>query len=167
MTPPGTTMTSPSPSSATPEPSPDTPLVGLAGDVAAWQEVLAAENAVIWSYGLVGATEGLAEPAADALIAHRERRAGCLEVVTAIGAEPVTSAPAYRVDKPETVGAGRRLAADLERSASVAYLSLTASADRATRLLAARWLRESAIMQARWSGEVPPMPGFDSGVPVG
>lgn len=135
------------------------------GDTALWQDTLATEHAVIWSYGLVGATGDLADPASRALAAHRERRATCLEVIADLGVDPVTAAPAYEVPKPTTTGAGRQLGAQVESTAAPSYLALSASADRWTRLLASRWLRESAVTSALWTGVVPAMPGFDTEVP--
>jgi hypothetical protein len=116
---------------------------------------------VIWSYGLVGATDGLADAAEAELVVHRARRATCIDAIVADGARPVASAPAYNVKKPATESAARRLAADLEAGAATAYVSLAGAADRRTRLLAAAWLRQSSIAQTRWDGTIPALPGFD------
>lgn len=132
----------------------------MTAEVEVWQGALATEHAVIWAYGLVGATDDLAGTAEAALTVHRAHRATCIDVLTGLGADPVPSAPAYDVGMPTGPAAGRDLAATLEQSASVAYASLAGSDDRDTRLLAARWLRESAIMQIRWDGQIPPLPGL-------
>ena len=139
----------------------DEPADESAAGVALWQATLAAEHAVIWALGLVGATGDLAGPADVALTSHRQRRSVCLDVISDLGAEPVVSAAAYEVDKPKGTAAARTLAGQLEAGAAVAYLGLTSSPDRATRLLGARWLREAAVAQQRWTGAVPPLPGFD------
>jgi len=131
------------------------------GDVALWQDTLACEHAVIWSYGLVGATDDLAAPADAALAVHRRRRATCVQAVADLGAEPVAAAAAYDVAKPQGADSARTLAGDLEGAASVAYLTLSSSTDREVRLLAAQWLRESAIAETRWTGAIPALPGFD------
>ena len=134
----------------------------MTDDVELWQRTLAVEHAVIWSYGLVGATPGLAEPTEAALGAHRSRRTDCVEAIVDLGDEPVASAPSYDVDKPPSTSAARQLATDLELSASAAYASLAGAADRRSRLRAAQWLRESAIMQTKWSGAVPALPGLET-----
>jgi hypothetical protein len=130
-------------------------------DVDLWQRSLATEHAVIWSYGLIGATGDLADAAESELAVHRTRRAACIEAVVAIGAEPVASAPAYDVKKPANDEAARRLAVTLEEGATAAYAALAGASDRLTRLRAASWLRESAIAQTRWDGHIPALPGFD------
>ncbi len=134
----------------------------MTDDVELWQRTLAVEHAVIWSYGLVGATSGLAEPAEAALSVHRSRRTDCIEAIVDLGGEPVASAPSYDVDKPPSTSAARQLATDFEDSASAAYASLAGAADRRSRLRAAQWLRVSAIMQTQWSGRVPALPGLET-----
>ena len=136
--------------------------LGASDDTALWQDTLAAEHAVIWSYGLVGATGDLAASADSALASHRQRRAICLEVIADLGAEAVTSAPSYDEPRPRNTDAARQLAGRLESVASAAYLALSSSADRSTRLLASRWLRESAVTSALWTGRAPALPGFDA-----
>jgi hypothetical protein len=133
----------------------------VTADLELWQEVLAAEHAAIWGYGLVGATPPLAPPAQLALQAHRERRSRCVDVVVALGGEPVASAPAYQLEPPASAEQARELAAELEESCLITYAALAGADERASRLQAARWMRESAISQWRWVGEVPALPGFD------
>ncbi len=130
-------------------------------DLALWQQTLATEHATIWAYGLVGATPSLAVPADAALRVHRDRRARCVDQVVALGGEPVASAPAYDVVAPPSSAAARKLAASLEDSCTVAYAALTGANDRAARLLAAQWLRESAIALWGWDGELPALPGLE------
>ncbi len=133
----------------------------MSDDLALWQQTLATEHSSIWAYGLVGATPPLAVPADAALRVHRDRRARCVDEVVALGGEPVASAPAYDVVSPPTAAAARRLAAGLEQGSSVAYAALAGAGDRAARLLAAQWLRESAIAIWGWDGEPPVLPGLE------
>lgn len=133
----------------------------MSDDLERWQQTLAAEHGAIWAYGLVGATPPLAAAADAALETHRSRRARCVDAVVALGGEPVTSAVAYEVERPQGAEAGRRLAADLERRCSVAYAALSAADVRRTRLQAAQWLRESAVAAWAWDGEVPVLPGLE------
>jgi hypothetical protein len=129
-------------------------------EITLWQNTLATEHAVIWTYGLVGATGDLADAAEAELQTHRARRASCIDAVTALGGEPVASAPAYDVSMPQTESAARRLAVTLEVSATADYVALASSAEVGTRLQAASWLRESAVAQTRWGGAIPTLPGF-------
>jgi hypothetical protein len=130
-------------------------------DVARWQEALASEHAAIWGYGLVGATSPLAPVAQRGLSTHRDRRSRCIDAVVALGGEPVASAPAYQLDRPENADQARALAAELEKGCIVSYAALAGADDRSSRVQAARWMRESTISQWWWSGVVPPLPGFD------
>jgi sugar phosphate isomerase/epimerase len=133
----------------------------MTGDLQAWQDVLAAEHAALWGYGLVGATPPLAPPAQQAQRAHRERRTRCIDAVVALGGEPVASAAAYQIEPPDDATDAREVAAQLEEACQAAYAALAGAEDRASRLRATRWLRESAISQWRWSGAVPTFPGLD------
>lgn len=129
-------------------------------DVTLWQQVLAGEHAAIWAYGLVGATAQLAPTGDAALRTHRARRTRCSDEVLALGGQPVTSAPAYDVARPANEADARTLAADLEQGCAVGYAALAGADDRRARLVAARWLRESAIDAWQWDGEVPVLPGL-------
>ena len=133
----------------------------MSDDLTPWQGALAAEHSTIWTYGLVGATPPLAAPAGAAIAVHRDRRTRCADAVAALGGDPVASAPAYAVVAPPNEAAARKLAADLEMSCTLAYAALAAAGDRSARLLAAQWLRESAIAIWGWDGGLPPLPGLE------
>jgi hypothetical protein len=133
----------------------------MTDDLTLWQQTLAAEHSAIWTYGLVGATPPLAVPADVAVTTHRDRRTRCVDEIVALGGDPVTSPPAYDVVAPPNEAAARKLAADLEASCTLAYAALAAAADRSARLLAAQWLRQSAIAIWGWDGEVPALPGLE------
>lgn len=132
----------------------------MTDDLTLWQDALAAEHAAIYGYGLVGAAEGMAEKAADALAIHRVRRSTCLDAVTARGGTPVSSAPAYRIEMPADADEAAGTAAALEAGCWPAYLALAGSTDRRARLTGAGWLRESAVRAQAWAGTVAPLPGF-------
>jgi hypothetical protein len=134
---------------------------GSTDQVNLWQNTLATEHAVIWSYGLIGATDNLADAADAELQVHRARRNDCIAAVADLGADPVASAAAYDVKKPSGEPAARRLAANLESDATAVYAALAGSSDRRARLVAAQWLRGSAIAQTRWNDAVPALPGFE------
>ncbi|MCZ3386303.1 MAG: ferritin-like domain-containing protein [Actinomycetia bacterium] len=126
-----------------------------------WQQTLAAEHAAIWVYGLVGATTSMALPAEAALRVHRERRTRCVDEVVALGGQPNTSAPAYDVAAPTNPTEASDLAATVEQSCTVVYAALAGAAGKGSRLLAAQWLRESAIAMWGWDGELPVLPGLE------
>ena len=134
---------------------------GPVSSIDVWQQVLAAEHAAIWGYGLVGATEPLAAPAERALAAHRDRRLRCQTEVRAAGGDPVVAAVAYDIAQPANAGAARALAAELEASCQVAYSHLTASPSTGDRVIGARWLRESAVTSWAWAGDLEPLPGLE------
>jgi hypothetical protein len=133
----------------------------MSDDLALWQQTLAAEHSAIWTYGLVGATPPLAAPADVAIRTHRDRRTRCADAVVALGGDPVASAPAYDVAAPPNEAGARKLAADIEAICTLAYAALAAAGDRSARLLAAQWLRESAIAIWSWDGELPALPGLE------
>ncbi len=133
----------------------------MSSDLAIWQQTLAVEHSTIWAYGLVGATPPMAVPARAAIGVHRDRRTRCADEVVALGGDPVTSAPAYDVIAPADEAGARKLAATLEENCTLAYVALSAASDRSARLLAAQWLRGSAIAIWGWDGELPALPGLE------
>jgi hypothetical protein len=134
----------------------------MSDDLTLWQQVLGAEHAAIYGYGLVGATNDLAEAAASALVVHRQRRSVCLDAVVALGGTPEESAPAYDIDRPADTEQARGTAAALEAACWPAYVALAGSDDRRTRLTGAGWLRESTVRAQAWDGSVAPLPGLDT-----
>jgi hypothetical protein len=142
-------------------PSPSTSVGGGDAEAELWQHTLATEHAVIWGFGVLGAVPGFADAAEAELRVHRERRITCVDAIVELDRDPVPSAPAYDVPRPSDVAAARRLGADLDAAASAAYAGLAGATARSTRLLAARWLRESAIAQTAWDGVIPGLPGLE------
>jgi hypothetical protein len=111
---------------------------------------------------MVGAAGDLAAAAETELQTHRARRSACIDAVTALGGQPVASAPAYDVKNPSNESAARRLAVDLEAESTAVYAALAGSTDRHTRLRAAGWLRESTVAQTLWGDQIPALPGFEN-----
>jgi hypothetical protein len=142
-------------------PTPSTTLGSGNSDLERWQHTLATEHAVIWGFGVLGAVPGFAVAAEAALRVHRERRATCVDAIAGLNGDPVPSAPAYDVSRPANAAAARRLGADLDAASSASYAGLAGATQRDTRLLAARWLRESAIAQTAWDGVIPALPGLE------
>ena len=139
----------------------------MSSDVALWQQVLAAEHAAIWGFGLVGATQPLALPAAAELDDHRSRRTRCADAIVALNAEPVSSAVAYDISKPRSTQEAQDLAADLDEACTVAYAALAGADQRIARLQASTWLRETTIAIWAWSDDVLALPGIDQNSQTG
>jgi hypothetical protein len=78
--------------------------------VQAFQQVLSAEHAAIWTYGLVSAflPAEFKKSAAEGTAEHVKRRDFCARVLTAAGATPVTAEPAYVPPKPVTDAASAK-----------------------------------------------------------
>lgn len=129
----------------------------------ALQGALAAEHAVIWGYGVVGAvaTGDLLGRVRVAQEAHRTRREETLASLRALGEVPVEPEASYELPfDVRDVPAGLRLAAQLEDGCAAAWryvLGQTDDADlRATALAAlvacavqaVRWRREAGVSPA-------------------
>lgn len=129
----------------------------------ALQAALAAEQAVIYGYGVVGAhLAATAESYASArLTEHMLRRDKLIALVTAAGAKPVTARVAYQL--PFDVSNAKTaalLGAHLEEGANGAYWDLIAAApaNSATRALVIGWLTDSAVAADHW-GAPQALPG--------
>ena len=142
-------MTSPSPSTGT-------------GQVPALQTALAAEHAVIWGYGVVGAHAG------EALVArvraadeeHRTRRDATVALVTRYGGTPVPTEPAYALPFPVTDrSSALRLAVHLEEGAAAAWrYAVAATDDVEVRRTALTALSDAAVQATRWRLALPTSP---------
>lgn len=135
------------------------------------QEVLAAEHAVIYGYGVVGAhLRGAARRrAAGELARHRSQRDALAVQLWELGADPVQTAPAYELPRPVTSSDGARdLAALLESRLAAVWADavLTLPARQAakdtvrSRDQAVAGLRAAAVAAALWRGESVPFPGL-------
>jgi hypothetical protein len=133
-------------------------------ELAALREALAAEQAVVWGYGVVGAhLRGKDRRLAAArLVSHENLRDRIAGLITTSGAVPPPPQPAYRLPFAVTDAAtARRLAGHLEAGAAGAAWDLTAaSASRsAARELAVGWLTDAALAAALWGSGLPALPG--------
>lgn len=125
--------------------------------VLALQDALAAEHAAVWVYGLVRAflpgayTRGLDAGAAD----HRDRRDACERVLTAAGATPRPSEPAYVPPEPVTDedSAGKVVVAAETDAARAWHGVLERTDDAGLRTLAMRALTGSATRCTSWRAE--------------
>ncbi|GGT41860.1 ferritin-like domain-containing protein [Streptomyces chromofuscus] len=133
------------------------------GELRALQAALAAEHAVVYGYGVVGARIGEKRrtEARAAYDAHRARRDALAREVRALGAEPVAAAAGYALPFQVTDGeTAVRLAAELEDRVAGVYSDLVRAADGGRRGLAAAALREAAVRAVRWRGRSVAFPGL-------
>jgi hypothetical protein len=136
--------------------------------VGALQAALAAEHAAVYGYGVAGAhLSGARQRAAarDWRI-HEASRDALAAMITALGAQPVAAAAAYRL--PFRVSSSRAavaLAAYLEDRVATAYLGVVALSDTRLRLFGARALESAALRAAGWRGRTLAFPGLEAPAP--
>jgi hypothetical protein len=141
---------------------------GRAAAVGALQAALAAEHAAVYGYGVAGAhLSGARQRAAarDWQI-HQASRDALAAMITALGAQPVAAAAAYRL--PFRVSTGRAavmLAAFLEDRVAAAYLGVVALSEARLRLFGARALESAALRATGWRGQTLAFPGLEAPAP--
>jgi hypothetical protein len=133
-------------------------------ELAALKSALAAEQAVVYGYGAVGAhLSGAPRRYAMArLTMHQARRDEISALITASGAVPPGGLPAYRLPFPvEDPASARRLAGSLEDGAAGAAWDLAAATGSrsSARRLAVGWLADAAVAASRWGASTAPLPG--------
>ena len=161
-TPTGTGTGTPGPTpSPTPSPMPS-PTPSGTGQVQALQTGLAAEHAVIWGYGVVGAHAGdaLLAQVRDADDAHRTLRDDTIALVARYGGDPVATEPEYALPFPVTDrGSALRLAVHLEEGAAAAWrYAVAATDDVEVRRSALVALSDAAVRATRWRLALPTTP---------
>ncbi|MGA6164739.1 ferritin-like domain-containing protein [Amycolatopsis magusensis] len=127
------------------------------------QGALAAEHAAVWVYSLVTAflPNDFRSGTENGALAHRDRRDACERLLTAAGADPVSTEPAYLPPKPVTDSkSAMALVATAEADAAAAWRGvLERTDDTALRTIALRALVGSATRGTAWrkeAGEQPP-----------
>lgn len=130
------------------------------------QAALAAEHAVVWGYGVVGGKVGepLLPAVREADAVHRARRDLLLPAVRRLGADPVTTEPAYELPFPVTdQRTALRLAAHLEEGAARAWRYAVVATDAATiRRTALAALTDAAVRATGWRLRVPGTPATEA-----
>jgi hypothetical protein len=139
-----------------------------AAAVAALQAALAAEHAAVYGYGVAGAhlSGARRRAAAQDWQIHEASRDALAAMITALGAQPVAAAAAYRL--PFRVNSGRAavsLAAFLEDRVATAYLGVVALSEARLRLFGARALESAALRAAGWRGTTLAFPGLEAPAP--
>ena len=133
----------------------------------ALRAALAAEQAVVYGYGVLGAQlSGKSEKyAAQRLTIHQQLRDQLASAITGLGVVAPPAQPAYRLPFPVTdADSARRLAAQLESGATGAAwdLAAAATAGSGSRALAVGWLTDSAVAAVVWGAMPTALPGRPS-----
>ncbi len=155
-----------------------TPAAGTAGATArvtgthaavrALQAALTAEHAAIYGYGVAGAhlTGARQKAAASDWAVHEAARDTLAAMITALGAQPVAAATAYRLPFPvRGEQAAITLAAYLEDRVTTAYLGLVALGDARLRAFGARAAQSAALRATSWRGRTLAFPGLEVPAP--
>ncbi|MBN6037864.1 ferritin-like domain-containing protein [Amycolatopsis sp. 195334CR] len=125
--------------------------------VTAVQDALSAEHAAVWVYGLVTAflPNDFRSGTENGASAHRDRRDACERMLTAAGATPVPTEPAYLPPKPVTdAKSAMALVATAESDAAAAWRGVLERTDDTTlRTVALRALVGSATRGTSWRKE--------------
>jgi hypothetical protein len=131
--------------------------------VKALQSVLAAEQAAIYGYGVVGAHLGGASQATAQQYwnVHRQARDTLTAMIVARGATPVAALAYYDLPFPVTGAASAEaLATNLEDGVTAAYLNVVAVNVTSLRTFGALAMQAAAGRAAHWRGSPVPFPGL-------
>lgn len=135
-----------------------------AAAVAALQAALAAEHAAVYGYGVAGAhlSGARRRAAAQDWQIHEASRDALAAMITALGAQPVAAAAAYRLPFPvHSAPAAVMLAAFLEDRVATAYLGVVALSEARLRMAGARALQSAALRATSWRGAALAFPGLE------
>jgi len=138
-------------------------VAGVEGPVPALQAALAAENAAIFGYGVVGAhLTGSSQAAAEqAWTGHNQARDRLAAMISARGAAPAAAQPFYQLPfRVHDASSATRLAAYLEDGVTRAYLGLVAVRDQRLRRFGAMAMQDAAQRAASWHGSTQAFPGL-------
>jgi hypothetical protein len=136
--------------------------------VGALQAALAAEHAAVYGYGVAGAhlSGARRRAAAQDWQIHQASRDALAAMITALGAQPVAAAAAYRLPFPvHSAPAAVMLAAFLEDRVAAAYLGVVALSEARLRMFGARALESAALRAAGWRGRTLAFPGLEAPAP--
>ena len=133
--------------------------------VSALQAALAAEDAAVYGYGVVGAflTGGSQQAAAQDWTAHREARDTLATMISALGATPAAAQAFYQLPFAVHDASGAKaLAAYLEDGVTRAYLAVVALTDPRLRTFGALAMQVPAQRAAFWQGRTQAFPGMSA-----
>lgn len=134
-------------------------------ELTAAQEVLAAEHAAIYAYGVCGGVLDAGTAAAvrtlDGFTAHQTRRERLESLLRGRGVEPVAPSSGYALPGQVTDAASAaRLARQVEDRCAVAYAALVGVATGSTRRAAVGWLTDAATRGVGWGAAPSAFPGL-------
>lgn len=132
----------------------------------AWQTTLAAEQAAVYVWGVLGArTSPSTSPTffdavRQSYAEHRDRRDELIGMITGAGSEPTPAATAYALPLGLDTSAGVTAAAvALEDGCAATYASLVGNTEGPARLQAIDWLGSSAVRVLAFRGTPEIFPG--------
>ena len=134
-----------------------------AAAVPALQAALAAEDAAIFGYGVVGAhLTGSGQTAAGQdWTGHNQARDRLTAMISALGAAPAAAEASYRLPfRVHDAASATALAAYLEDGVTRAYLALVAVSDQRLRRYGAMAMQQAAQRAAFWRGSTQAFPGL-------
>jgi hypothetical protein len=134
-----------------------------AAAVPALQAVLAAENAAIFGYGVVGAhLTGSGQTAAGQdWTGHNQSRDTLTAMISGLGAAPAAAHASYQLPfRVHDAASATALAAYLEDGVTRAYLALVAVSDQRLRRYGAMAMQQAAQRAAFWRGTTQAFPGL-------
>jgi hypothetical protein len=131
--------------------------------ILALQGALAAENAAVYGYGVVGAmlADGLRSRARAYWVAHQEARDTIEAMLAKLGVTPVAASPAYQLPFAVTgENSAAALAVILEDGVVQAYLGVVAATDPTLRSFGALAMQPPANRAVVWRGSTVAFPGM-------
>jgi hypothetical protein len=137
----------------------------IAAVIAALQQALAAEQAVSYGYGVVGAHLAAGSAAATAAyadwVAHLQAGDQLTQMISARGGQPAAAAVAYQLPFAVTsVATAERLAATMEDAVTQTYLGVVALPEAGLRSFGAQQARAAALRAQFWRGTTEAFPGL-------
>ncbi|MGD0242136.1 MAG: ferritin-like domain-containing protein [Streptosporangiaceae bacterium] len=134
-----------------------------AAAVPALQAALAAEDAAIFGYGVVGAhlTGSSQTAAGQDWTGHNQARDTLTAMISGLGATPTAAQASYQLPfRVRDTASATALAAHLEDGVTRAYLALVAVSDQGLRRYGAMAMQQAAQRAAFWRGSTQPFPGL-------
>jgi hypothetical protein len=134
-----------------------------AAAVPALQAALAAEDAAIFGYGVVGAhlTGSSQTAAGQDWTGHNQARDTLTAMISGLGATPTAAQASYQLPfRVHDTASATALAAHLEDGVTRAYLALVAVSDQRLRRYGAMAMQQAAQRAAFWRGSTQPFPGL-------
>jgi hypothetical protein len=134
-----------------------------AAAVPALQAALAAEDAAIFGYGVVGAhlTGSSQTAAGQDWTGHNQSRDTLTAMISGLGAAPAAAQASYQLPfRVHDAASATALAAYLEDGVTRAYLALVAVSDQRLRRYGAMAMQQAAQRAAFWRGTTQAFPGL-------